>query len=78
MDFDHTVANDLSGWYRCPNEMAPFQRICEGRSSKERGVLPRAAVVAKACPGGHFNASSVPGEPVEDVAVDLGGGGGFS
>ncbi|CAE7397738.1 unnamed protein product [Symbiodinium necroappetens] len=41
VDFDHTVANDLSGWYRCPNEMA--------------------------CPGGHFNASSVPGEPVEEL-----------
>ncbi|CAE6960190.1 unnamed protein product [Symbiodinium sp. CCMP2456] len=41
VDFDHTAANDLSGWYRCPNEMA--------------------------CPGGHFNASSVPGEPVQEL-----------
>ncbi|CAE6938127.1 unnamed protein product [Symbiodinium sp. CCMP2592] len=41
VDFDHTVANDLSGWYRCPNEMA--------------------------CRGGHFNASSIPGEPVQEL-----------
>jgi len=41
VDFDHTVANDLSGWFRCPNEMA--------------------------CRGGHFNASSIAGEPVQEL-----------
>ena len=73
MDFDHTVANDLSGWFRCPNEMASWVSACfsgVARTDPDRiGGVTRAAVIAKACRGGHFNASSIAGEPVQDRAL---------